>query len=324
MNQNESRAPTNGQIGGERKPRFFGYTRASTYKQVISPEDQEKRLVKHYKTVVGQREAEWGGVFADKATTSGIPLAERPNGRLLIESLQPGDGVGITDVDRMFRDWQEAVQWVEHWRKKQQIVLHVICQGIDTSTPLGAFFVGTLAYFGETERIWNRERTRRAMEHSIIRGKVSEADLLSITDYNANFPSRLAGRCVIIRSGTGAGQRRQIETVTEQTIRIVEPWNVVPNATSAYRILKRPDSPLNQKAPLGFRLVGPPGNRRVVEDEQERQVMAQIVQKREVERLTFEQIYWLFHADGCRTRDGRKWSVSRIQRAYHAAKKRPV
>lgn len=319
----QSEAPAGASQGGalERRPKCYAYVRASTYRQVLSPEDQEKRMVKEYKSTIAPKDIEWGGVIFDKATTSGIPLDERKGGSSLIEQLQPFDHILITDVDRMFRDWEEAVHWVEHWRKKQQIVLHIVCMGIDTSTSLGAFFVGAMAYFGQVERQMLRDRTARAMQLAIIRGKVSEADMMTLTDFNASFPARIAGRYVFIRSGTGQGQRRLIRQVTEQTLRITEPWEIVPDATSAYRVVKRPDAPLNGKVGPGFRMEGKPGHRRVVADEEEQKIMVVIVHKREIERLSFERIHWFLREDGIRTRDGTVWSRSRIQRAYRVAKK---
>lgn len=166
--------------------------------------------------------------------------------------------------------------------------------------------------FRQIERQMLRERTASAMQMAIIPGKVSEADSMTLTDFNASFPARIAGRCMLIRTGRGQGQRRIIQSVTEQTLRIAEPWQIVPDATSTYRVLKRLGTLLNGKAPPGYRLEGKPGSRRLVLDEHEAEIIARIVRMREQDNCTYGAIYWALRREDIRTRDGKEWTISRI------------
>jgi hypothetical protein len=66
-------------------------------------------------------------------------------------------------------------------------------------------------------------------------GSVASAGLCTLTDVRAEFPA-CAGLAVSISSGKGAGQRRIIHAVDGQTLRLVQPWRIVPDETSLYQI----------------------------------------------------------------------------------------
>jgi hypothetical protein len=67
-------------------------------------------------------------------------------------------------------------------------------------------------------------------------GAVTSATATSLTDSSARFPANLAGAPVSIVSGTGRGQQRIVGDNTAITLDVVEPWHVIPDATSTYRI----------------------------------------------------------------------------------------
>lgn len=67
-------------------------------------------------------------------------------------------------------------------------------------------------------------------------GAVQEAGLCSLTDGRAAYDDAVVGLAVTITSGTGAGQRRIIHAVDDQTLRIVQPWRIIPDDTSQYQI----------------------------------------------------------------------------------------
>ena len=69
-----------------------------------------------------------------------------------------------------------------------------------------------------------------------VYGEVEEAGLCSLTDGRAVFDEAVVGLAVSITSGTGVGQRRIIHDVNGQTLRIVQPWRVIPDDTSKYQI----------------------------------------------------------------------------------------
>lgn len=67
-------------------------------------------------------------------------------------------------------------------------------------------------------------------------GVVEEAGLCSLTDGRAVFDDAVVGLSLSITSGTGAGQRRTIHAVDGQTLRITQPWRIMPDDTSLYQI----------------------------------------------------------------------------------------
>lgn len=83
---------------------------------------------------------------------------------------------------------------------------------------------------------------------------------------------------------------------------------------------KEQGKPTNGSSPYGYRWTGRRGNRRLVRDEQEYQLMKQIVQWRDDDEMSVEDIYRRLRREGLKTRKGSEWSRSRISRAYFACK----
>jgi hypothetical protein len=70
-----------------------------------------------------------------------------------------------------------------------------------------------------------------------VRGTVTSAGVLSLTDSNATYPAfGLVGHSIAIVDGTGVGQVRLISSVTGQTLNLTEPWNIQPDTTSVYQL----------------------------------------------------------------------------------------
>ena len=80
-------------------PRVLGYCRASTRKQVDSPDVQRGKIQDyaafHKLGVVS--------CFIDPAKSGKVPWEEREGGRALFAQLRPGDHVIIAKLDRAFR-----------------------------------------------------------------------------------------------------------------------------------------------------------------------------------------------------------------------------
>lgn len=68
-----------------------------------------------------------------------------------------------------------------------------------------------------------------------LRGVVGTADLTTITDPTASFHA-VEGAPIAIIDGTGRGQSRVIARATGTGIEVVQPWDVIPDATSVYQI----------------------------------------------------------------------------------------
>jgi hypothetical protein len=68
-----------------------------------------------------------------------------------------------------------------------------------------------------------------------LRGTVETADATTITDSLASFKA-VEGAPITIVEGTGRDQTRVIARATETTIEVVQPWDVIPDATSIYQV----------------------------------------------------------------------------------------
>jgi hypothetical protein len=78
--------------------------------------------------------------------------------------------------------------------------------------------------------------TDAAPADAAIRGTVSSATATTLVDSSAPFPENLAGAPVSIVDGTGVGQLREVAENTADTLTVVRPWDVTPDATSVYQI----------------------------------------------------------------------------------------
>lgn len=117
---------------------LFGYARVSTADQ--NPDHQIDALLRH-----GVERSE---IHVD--TASGAK-ASRPKLDLVLQLLRPGDTLKITRLDRLSRSVLHLVTLGADLRERG-IGLHVIEQGIDTSTVEGRAMFGMLSVLAELQR----------------------------------------------------------------------------------------------------------------------------------------------------------------------------
>jgi DNA invertase Pin-like site-specific DNA recombinase len=138
--------------------RVLGYCRASTKRQVDSPETQRQHI-KHYAELNQLGEPAY---FVDSSKSGKIAWDERDAGRELFSQVRPGDHVIIAKLDRAFRRLADCVQVLEKF-ERMGVKIH-ICNlmggAIDLSSPMGRFFIHVLAAFAELERAFISERTK--------------------------------------------------------------------------------------------------------------------------------------------------------------------
>ena len=139
-------------------PRVFGYARASTKRQVDSPEIQQESM-KKYGAMLDLPALTF---FVDAAKSGKIPWEERDAGRELFRQLRAGDHIVIAKLDRAFRKLSDCVLVLEKL-ERMGVKLH-ICNllggAIDLSSPMGRFLIHILAAFAELERAFISERTK--------------------------------------------------------------------------------------------------------------------------------------------------------------------
>jgi DNA invertase Pin-like site-specific DNA recombinase len=142
----------------DRKPRAYGYCRASTKKQVESPETQ-KENIKKYAVFNDLGDVTF---FVDAAKSGKTAWADRDAGKELFRQVRPGDHVVVSRLDRAFRRLADCVAVLEQF-KRMGVKLH-ICNmlggAIDLSQPMGVFLIHILAAFAELERAFISERTK--------------------------------------------------------------------------------------------------------------------------------------------------------------------
>ncbi|ONG55732.1 hypothetical protein BKE38_08680 [Pseudoroseomonas deserti] len=148
----------------------YGYTRVSTQQQVAEGESLEvqQRQVRGYCMMQGLEDPE---VFTEAGVSGSVPLASRPQGRVLSGLLRKGDVVVAAKLDRMFRDAADALNTIKLF-KKQGISLDVIDFGGDViNNPNAKMMMQLLAVFAESERDRISERVSTTKADQRARGK---------------------------------------------------------------------------------------------------------------------------------------------------------
>jgi DNA invertase Pin-like site-specific DNA recombinase len=144
--------------------RIFGYCRVSTAEQAnagLSLETQQQQIT-GYSMIKGWSVVEF---FVEAGISGSIPLADRPEGKRLLATLQPGDTVITAKLDRAFRSAADALGTLEQL-KEDRIGLHMIDLGGDvTGNGISKLVFTILSAVAENERDRIRERVREAKRH---------------------------------------------------------------------------------------------------------------------------------------------------------------
>jgi DNA invertase Pin-like site-specific DNA recombinase len=152
-----------------RDPRVFGYCRASTKKQVESPETQREMEQKY---AVFNNLPSDVTILVDPSKSGKVSWFEREAGNELFRQLRDGDHVIITKLDRAFRRLADCVIVLERF-KQMNVKLHVVNLmggAIDLSSPMGCFMIHILAAFAELERAFISERTKDGLAKRVRKG----------------------------------------------------------------------------------------------------------------------------------------------------------
>lgn len=154
----------------------IGYIRVSTDEQVkegISIENQIEKI---------HRYAEDNNLkifeICEDQGLSGEKIQNRPG---MIRLFELVDNYNINAVvayklDRLFRNASDALNTL-NWLKNRKIEFHSITEKIDTTTPLGKFFVGITALYAEMERDVISERIKDNLKMKKLRGEKTGGDV---------------------------------------------------------------------------------------------------------------------------------------------------
>ncbi|MFN3933258.1 MAG: recombinase family protein [Parvibaculum sp.] len=149
---------------------IYAYVRVSTARQASEGESLEvqRRQIDGYLAMNG-----WAAdrVFVEEGVSGAKPLAERPQGARLLQTLKAGDTLVAAKLDRVFRSALDALQMTETLRLKG-VGLHLIDLGGDVSgNGLSKLFLTIAAAFAEAERDRIRERVQNTKADQKERGR---------------------------------------------------------------------------------------------------------------------------------------------------------
>ena len=137
----------------------YAYARVSTSEQAINGEslDTQRRQAEGYAMMKG-----WSvdGVFVEAGVSGSVPLADRPGGAKLLQTVEAGDVIITPKLDRMFRSASDALGTLEEM-KSQGVALHMIDLGGDVcGNGISKLVFTILSAVAENERDRIRERIR--------------------------------------------------------------------------------------------------------------------------------------------------------------------
>ena len=144
--------------------KVFGYCRVSTTEQANGglSLDTQRQQITGYAMMKGWQISEF---FVEAGVSGSVPLADRPEGRRLLSSLQPGDVIITAKLDRAFRSASDALGTLEQL-KDDKIALHMLDLGGDvTGNGVSKLVFTILSAVAENERDRIRERVRDAKRH---------------------------------------------------------------------------------------------------------------------------------------------------------------
>ena len=149
--------------------KVYGYCRVSTTEQAEdgSSLDAQRQQITGYAMMKGWNVTK---TFIEAGVSGSVPLADRPEGRRLLETIGKGDIVITAKLDRMFRSAADALVTLEEL-KGQGVALHMIDLGGDvTGNGISKMVFTILAAVAEGERDRIRERIRDAKRHLAAQG----------------------------------------------------------------------------------------------------------------------------------------------------------
>jgi DNA invertase Pin-like site-specific DNA recombinase len=148
----------------------YGYCRVSTTRQAGEGESLavQQRQLEGYCQML---DLKLDKVFVEKAVSGSVPLADRPQGRVMLAALQAGDAIVTSKLDRMFRSAVDALNELAKL-KEQGVSLHMIDLGGDvTGNGISKLVFTILSAVAEAERDRIRERITQVKRDQRQRGR---------------------------------------------------------------------------------------------------------------------------------------------------------
>ena len=144
----ESKSIKDKEINKNKSNKIVGYCRVSTKGQLEgnSIEEQSKSILERYP-------------YAEIIEESYSAAKDRDVFNRIIESLNNGDTLVVTKLDRFCRTTKEGLQYIDLLMDKG-VKIHILNMGLIEDTPMGRLIVTNLLAFAEFERAMIIERTQ--------------------------------------------------------------------------------------------------------------------------------------------------------------------
>ncbi len=149
---------------------IYGYVRVSTVRQAEEGEslDVQRRSITGYAMMHGLTIDK---VFVERGVSGSRPLSDRPEGKAMLDALQPGDTILTPKLDRMFRSALDALDVLASM-KARGISLHMLDLGGDvTGNGISKLVFTILSAVAEAERDRIRERVSATKADQKERGR---------------------------------------------------------------------------------------------------------------------------------------------------------
>ncbi len=148
----------------------YGYARVSTRAQAElgeSLEVQQRHIDGHATT----KDLVVDRMFVERGVSGSVPFLDRPEGKILMRTLRPGDTIITAKLDRMFRSALDALE-VLGKLKTIGVALHMIDLGGDvTGNGISKLVFTILSAVAEAERDRIRERISTVKADQKTRGR---------------------------------------------------------------------------------------------------------------------------------------------------------
>ncbi len=147
----------------------YGYVRVSTLQQANEGESLETQLrqIKSYSDLKGYSLSQ-ENLITERGVSGSLEFEKRPEGAKLFDSLQSGDILIFSKLDRAFRNTRNALNTL-HELKERGVSVHFIDLGGDvTNDGIGSVIFTILSAFAtfERERIATRIREVKQVQKS--------------------------------------------------------------------------------------------------------------------------------------------------------------
>lgn len=152
-------------------PKVWGYCRASTAKQeltLIAQADAIKRFFE-YKFKDKGYELE---IVEDASTSASVWFPKRPSGAKIYRSVEAGDAVVVTKLDRAFRNMRDMSSTMEDL-KEMGVALHLLDINVSTDSDIGRLMSGIMSSVADFEKSRIITRTKEAL--AVKKQKLFEA-----------------------------------------------------------------------------------------------------------------------------------------------------